>query len=51
MSASWCVPCVNVAPYIDELEDEYSGYGVVFLTSLAEPNEPYSFLDWQNLGI
>ena len=52
MSASWWAPCQSNAPIVDGLEEEWSQYGVKFITSLSDAGQPYSCEAWQsNFGI
>ena len=51
MSASWWGPCQSNAPIVDGLEEDWSEYGVKFVTSLTDAGNPYSSSQWQtNFG-
>ena len=48
MSASWWGPCQSNAPIVDGLEDDWSEFGVKFITSLSDAGQPYSCSEWQS---
>mgnify|MGYP001972559148 CR=1 FL=1 len=48
MSASWWGPCQSNAPIVDGLEDQWSEYGVKFITSLSDAGSPYTCESWQS---
>ena len=48
MSASWWGPCQSNAPIVDGLEEDWSEYGVKFVTSLTDAGTPYSSSQWQS---
>ena len=48
MSASWWGPCAQNAPIVDGLEEDFSEFGVKFVTSLSDPGQPYSCEQWQS---
>ena len=42
MSASWWGPCQSNAPIVDGLEEDFSEFGVKFVSSLSDAGSPYS---------
>ena len=51
MSATWCGPCLSLIPYFDNVASEWQGNeNVKVVVALTDLNEPYSCLQWGNMG-